>query len=57
MTPGQAGTLEQPGPVDEPRADITTTREGLPQREGMSILSLGVCKLGWADLRVSCREE
>lgn len=57
MTPGQAGTLEQPGPVDEPRADITTTREGLPQREGMSILSLEVCKLGWADLRVSCREE
>lgn len=48
---------KQPGPGEEPRIDITTPREGLLKREGMSILSHGVCKQGWVDLWASCKEE
>ena len=48
---------KQPGPAEEPGTDLTTPREGLLKREGMSSLSLGVCKQGWIDLWASCREE
>lgn len=32
---------KQPGPVEDPRTDIITPREGLLKREGMSHLSRG----------------